>query len=285
MNPKYLLDAYNIAPKKSLGQNFLHDPNTLEKIIDAAEISPEDTLLEIGPGTGALTVGLAQSAGQVVAVEIDERMLPILGRQLGDFHNVQVHHGDFLKLDLADLVGDKPYTVVANLPYYITNLILRKLLESSHKPRRLVITIQAEVAERIVAKPGDMSILAVSVQFYGTPKIVTRLNPAVFYPRPEVFSAVLRVDIHPHNLYDVPDDKTFFKVVRAGFSQKRKQLKNALSAGLALSHSQTESILMAAQIDPMRRAETLALPDWVTLTRVAVAQIPHLDQISVSEAG
>lgn len=268
MNPKYLLDTFNIDPKKSLGQNFLHDPQALEKIVATADIAPTDTVLEVGPGTGALTVHLAQSAARVIAVEIDDRLIPVLEKQLCDFSNVEILHADILKTDVQALVGDGDYVVVANLPYYITSAILRHLLELPHKPRRLVLTVQQEVAERLVAQPGDMSLLAVSVLFYGKPQIVTRLSPAAFWPRPDVTSAVVRIDVYDGPPVSVPSVDLFFKVVKAGFGQKRKQLRNAIGAGLGLSHPQAGALLEAAGVDPARRAETLTLPEWANLTRV-----------------
>lgn len=275
MNPKYLLDAYEIAPKKSLGQNFLQDAHILGKIVTAAELKPGDTVLEIGAGTGALTVALAQTHAQVVALEIDDRLLPILQRQLGDFPNVEIVHGDIEEVDPVALVGGGEYTVVANLPYYITSKIIRLLLESvSRKPRRLVLTIQQEVAERIVAKPGDMSLLAVSVQFYGKAEIVTKINPGAFFPRPEVASAVIRIDPHIHPLMSI-NEEVFFEVVRAGFSQKRKQLKNSLGFGLGISHLEAAQILLSVEVDPSRRAETLNIEEWGALAHAVARTLPR----------
>lgn len=275
MNPKYLMDTFNLDPKKSLGQNFLHDPNALEKIVQTAGITAQDTVLEIGPGTGALTVYLAQTAAQVIAVEIDDRLLPILKQQLCDFGNVQIVHADILDIDVNDLVDDQDFVVVANLPYYITSAILRHLLEGPHKPRRLVLTVQLEVAERLLAAPGDLSLLAISVLFYGQPRIVTKLSPAAFWPRPDVASAVVRIDVHDQPPVDVPSEDLFFKVVKAGFGQKRKQLRNSIGAGLGISHPQAGAILETAGIDPMRRAETLTLEEWASLTRVVDVQYTH----------
>jgi 16S rRNA (adenine1518-N6/adenine1519-N6)-dimethyltransferase len=272
MNPKYVLDSFEVVPKKSLGQNFLHDPNALEKIVETADLMPGDTVLEIGAGTGALTVFLAQSRANVVAIEIDERLLPILRQQLVDFPNVQIVHADILETPIEELVDERDYVVVANLPYYITSAILRHLLEARHKPRRLVLTVQQEVAERLVAQPGDMSLLTVSVQFYGKPTIVTRFNPAVFWPRPDVASAVVRIDVYDQPPVDVPGEELFFKVVKAGFGQKRKQLKNSLGAGLGLSHAAAAKMLEEAGVDPARRAETLTLDEWARITRVVTAQ-------------
>ncbi|GIK62995.1 MAG: ribosomal RNA small subunit methyltransferase A [Chloroflexota bacterium] len=266
-----MLESLNILPKKSLGQNFLHDPNALEKIVQSAELPPDALILEIGPGTGALTARLAQVAGRVVAFETDVRLRPVLEAMQRQYPNLKVVWGDFLEVDLEEVVGDDPYYVVANLPYYITSAILRKLLEHPNHPKRMVVTIQREVADRITAKSGEMNLLSVSVQFYGKPELVMRLNPAVFWPRPDVESAVVRIDTFSQPPVDVPDDMTFFKVVRAGFGQKRKQLKNSLANGLALTNEQADQVLAGAGIDGRRRAETLNLEEWAILTRIYAA--------------
>jgi 16S rRNA (adenine1518-N6/adenine1519-N6)-dimethyltransferase len=269
-NPRNLLDQYELHPKKSLGQNFLHDPNALEKIIALAEIMPDDTVVEVGPGTGALTTRLAQAARHVISIELDERLRPLLERELAPYDNVVLVFEDILQVDVLKLVGTRDFIVVANVPYYITSAILRHFLESHRRPRRLVLTVQTELAERVTAPPGDLSLLGVSVQFYGKPQVMMRLNPAVFWPRPEVDSAVLRIDTYDHPPVNVPGEKPFFQVVRAGFSQKRKQIKNAISGGLQLKAGEAEVLLMSAGIDPKRRAETLTLEEWAALTRNCV---------------
>lgn len=262
MNPKSLLDKHHVHPKKSLGQNFLQDPSALGKIVDASGVTGEDTVLEIGPGTGALTEQLAAVAKRVIAVELDQRLEPILNTALGHLPNIEFVYGDILETNVPALIGEGDYVVVANVPYYITSAILRSLLESRHRPRRIVLTVQLEVAQRIAAQPGDMSLLAVSAQFYAKAQVVGKLSAAVFWPRPEVDSAIVRLDVYDKIPYDVPDEKTFFQVVRAGFSQKRKQLKNSLGA-------QGGTWLEAAGIDPRRRAETLNLEEWAALARAA----------------
>lgn len=272
MNPRELMAHYGLDPKKSLGQNFMHDPNTLDKIVSVAEIEPNETIVEIGPGTGELTDALSREAKSVIAVELDDRLIPLLEARFQKHTNVYFHFEDILKTDVVSLVGGKPYSVVANVPYYITSYILRHLLEPQRKPRRIVITMQYEVAQRIVAKPGDMSLLAVSVQYYGKPMIMGRLNPAVFWPRPEIESAILLVDPHRAPIVDVPSDEAFFRVVRAGFSQKRKQLRNSLAGGLGIRTLQSEALLQAAEVDPARRAETLTLPEWARVAN-AVAGV------------
>jgi 16S rRNA (adenine1518-N6/adenine1519-N6)-dimethyltransferase len=262
MNPKSLLDRYQVHPKRSLGQNFVQDPHAIDKIVAAADLSPDDLVLEIGPGTGALTERLAQSARRVIAVELDGRLQPILEAALRPYPNIEIVYGDILETNVPALVGDEPYVVVANVPYYITSAIIRALQESPRPPRRIVLTVQLEVAERLVAKPGDMSLLAVSAQFYAKAQIAGVLKAAIFWPRPEVDSAVVRLDTYAHPPVDVPDAQTFFRIVKAGFSQKRKQLKNSLGAGGA-------ELLAQAGIDPKRRAETLTLEEWAALARAA----------------
>ncbi|MFN8530283.1 MAG: 16S rRNA (adenine(1518)-N(6)/adenine(1519)-N(6))-dimethyltransferase RsmA [Anaerolineae bacterium] len=265
-NPKQLLDQLEILPKKSLGQNFIHDPNVLEKIVTIADLGRDDTVLEIGPGTGALTEHLAPLAREVIAVEIDERMEPILQARFSPTSNVRVVFADILQTNLRELVPSN-YVVVANLPYYITSAILRHLLETDHRAKRLILTVQLEVAERLIAKPGDMSLLSVSVQYYAKPKIAARINKAVFYPRPDVDSAVVRLDTYDKPPVEVPSDEAFFRIVRAGFAQKRKQLKNSLGDTLPMSHDAAAARIEQAGIDPRRRAETLTLQEWAALSR------------------
>ncbi|GAB4512572.1 MAG: 16S rRNA (adenine(1518)-N(6)/adenine(1519)-N(6)) -dimethyltransferase RsmA [Anaerolineae bacterium] len=274
-NPRTLLEQYDIDPKKSLGQNFLQDPNTLEKIVASADLMPEDVVVEVGPGTGALTELLAQSARHVFAIELDERLRPVLEEQLAPYKNVYLVFDDILKVDVLQLVGTKPFVVVANVPYYITSAILKHFLERHRRPRHLVLTVQLDVAERLIAKPGDMSLLAVSVQFFGKPRIMSKINPTVFWPRPEVDSAILRIDTYEHPEVNVPSVELFFRVVRAGFSQKRKQLKNALGGGLAIKAALAGELLENAGIDATRRAETLSLEEWGALAHAYAA---HLQQ-------
>ncbi len=272
--PRALLERHNIQPKKSLGQNFLHDPGVLDKITAAADLTAADSVLEIGPGTGALTERLAASAQRVVAVETDTRLQPLLAERLAGCANVEVVYADILTVNVPALMGPAPFIVVANLPYYITSAILRVLLEAPRRPRRLVLTVQQEVADRLIAAPGDLSLLAVSVQFYSQPRLVTRINPAAFWPRPDVDSAVVRLDVYDRPPVAVPDERTFFRVVRAGFSQKRKQLRNSLGAGLGLSGAAAAALLEQAGVDPRRRAETLTLAEWAALARAAAAGEP-----------
>ncbi len=271
-----LLDKYKLRARKGLGQHFLADRNILQKIIEAAELSSETIVLEIGPGLGILTRLLTQAAGCVVAVELDDRMVSVLRQELAHVSNLEVVQGDILKLDPAVLVrpcepanqqSPRAYIVVANLPYYITSAAIRHMLEAKPSPHRLVLTVQREVAERIVAKPNQMSLLAVSVQFYGRPRIVARVPAGAFVPSPKVDSAVVRIDTFPVPPVKVSDAQIFFRVVRAGFGQKRKQLKNALASGLRRSTHDVSAALARAGVDPHRRAQTLTLVEWASLSR------------------
>jgi len=264
---RQLLRAYNLRPQKELGQNFLEDPAILQRIVDAAELTPDDSVLEIGPGLGTLTRLLATSAGRVVAVELDERLAAILPEILADCPNVEIVHGDILTIDPATLLSEWSggYKVVANLPYYITSAVLRHLLENPVRPRLMVLTLQLEVARRLVAGPGEMSLLAVSVQFYGQPRIVGRIPAGAFYPPPQVDSAVVRIDVYDHPPVPVDDVEGFFRVVQAGFGQRRKQLRNALAHGLGRPVGEVVAALKRAGIDPRRRAETLSMIEWAAL--------------------
>lgn len=264
-HPKEILKQYHLEPKKSLGQNFLFDENVLWRIVAAAEVGPTDHVLEIGPGLGALTGLLAETAAAVTAVELDDRLLPILRDELASFRNVRLIHGDILAHDPAALFNG-PYKVVANVPYYITGAILRHLLSAAHKPTMMVLTVQKEVAERVTAVPPHMSLLAVSVQFYGSITQTATLRAGAFWPRPDVDSAVIRLDLRQNSPPDPAFEANFFRIVRAGFSQKRKQLHKNLRQ-LGLNKTEIDTILAQAHIDGTRRAETLTVTEWLTLTQ------------------
>jgi len=270
LNAAALLKRYNLRPHKVLGQNFLQDSIALEKIIAAAEIEPTDTVLEIGPGLGSLTRYLAVSAKEVVAVELDEKLIPPLKAVLAPHQNVRVVQGDILKLSPGDLITGQEYIVAANIPYYITSAVIRHLLESELKPRRIVLTVQKEVAQRICAKPGDMSLLALSVQVYGKPRLAAQIPAEAFFPAPRVDSAVLCVDIYPSPLIREEWLEIFFKLIKAGFSQKRKTLRNSLSSGLHISPIEAAELLTRTNIDPQRRAETLSIEEWERLSSSVV---------------
>jgi len=264
-NVRELLRRYDLQPRKSLGQHYLIDGAALARIVAAAELEPQEAVLEVGPGLGTMTRLLAANAARVVAVELDRRLVQVLEVELSDVPGVEIVQGDILDLCPGDLMGRKPYKVVANLPYGITSAALRHFLEASYPPSRMVLTIQREVAERIIARDGRMSLLAVSVQFYGQVELLFRLKPGAFYPPPAVESAVIRIDRYRRLPLQVEDVDSFFRVVRAGFSQRRKQLRNSLSAGLQRAPQEVAAALRRADIDPRRRAERLSLQDWARL--------------------
>ena len=262
LNVRQLLREFNLRPQKSLGQNWLVDESTLARIAAAAELTRQDTVLEIGPGLGSLTRYLAESAGRVVAVELDGALMPPLRRVLADYSNVTLVQGDILQFNPAALVAAPCYKVAANLPYYITSAVIRHLLEADVSPSLIVLTVQLEVAQRITAAPGKLSLLGVSVQFYGRPSIVTRIKADAFYPAPKVDSAVVRIEPYKTLTVQVDDRDEFFAVVKAGFAQKRKQLHNALTGGLARPQAEIAAALERAGVDGRRRAETLTLAEW-----------------------
>jgi len=260
-----LIQKYQVQPKKSLGQNFLVDPNGLNKVLQAAQLNPEDTVLEIGAGLGSLTYLLAQQVKYVVAVELDKRLIPPLTEVLAGFENIKIKQGDMLELSPDALLGTARYVVVANIPYYITSALIRHLLEADHKPTRMVLTVQQEVAERILARDGKMSLLALSVQVYGKPELKARIPAGCFYPPPEVDSAVLSIELYEEPLFPSESLDLFFKLAHAGFAQKRKTLRNTLATGMNESPAWAEKLLTAAGIDPQRRAETLSMQEWKQL--------------------
>jgi 16S rRNA (adenine1518-N6/adenine1519-N6)-dimethyltransferase len=266
LDVRSLLREYGLHAKKSLGQNWLVDEAAIARIAAAAELTCQDTVLEIGPGLGALTRHLAEQAGRVVAVELDANLMPPLRRVLAGYENVTLVQGDILECDLSTLVAPG-YKVAANLPYYITSAVIRHLLEASLRPALIVLTVQLEVAQRIVAAPGNMSLLAVSVQFYGRPSIVTRIKAGSFHPAPQVDSAVVRIEPYARPAVPVADRDQFFAVVKAGFAHKRKQLHNSLAAGLGKPHALIVDALARAGVDNRRRAETLALREWASLAQ------------------
>ncbi|MEP7358560.1 MAG: 16S rRNA (adenine(1518)-N(6)/adenine(1519)-N(6))-dimethyltransferase RsmA [Anaerolineales bacterium] len=267
-----LLRRFNLHPKKRLGQNFLIDEAGLAKVAAAADLGPGDTVLEIGAGLGSLTRHLAPLVQRVVAVEVDDTLLPVLEVTLADFENVELIRADILRLDLARTAGlPDGYKVVANIPYYITSAVIRQLLEAAVRPALIVLTVQREVAERILAEPGDMNLLAISVQFYSQPRRMARLPAGAFYPIPAVDSDVIRLDVRPQPQVAIDDIDHFFRVVKAGFSQKRKQLRNSLSGGLRLEPPEVDTFLAAAGVAPQRRAETLSLEEWGAVARAAPA--------------
>jgi len=262
LNIPALLRSHGLRPSKGLGQNFLEDQEALKRIVAAADPGPADTLLEIGPGLGSLTRYLALSSAAVTAVELDGNLFPALETVLAPYPNVRLVHGDILKLSPAELGLPDGYLVAANIPYYITSAVLRHLLTGSPRPRRLVLTVQREVAARICAAPGDLSLLALSVQVFGSPETVATIPASAFHPAPRVDSAVVRLEVLPEPVIPEAKLESFFRLAKAGFSQKRKTLRNALAGGLRLEPSEAQARLEAAGLDPRRRAETLNLDEW-----------------------
>lgn len=265
-----LLKQYNLHPDKSLGQNFLVSEFSLERIVQVAEVNKNDTVLEIGPGLGSLTRHLAKNCKTVIAVELDGRLLPALNNVLAHYTNIEIVQGDILEIDPARLTPVAGYIVVANIPYYITSAVIRHLVEARQRPKRMVLTVQLEVAQRICAQPGELSLLALSVQVFGASKIVHRIPSGAFYPKPNVDSAVIRIDFYPEPLVPLSKIGIFFRLAKAGFSQKRKMLRNALAAGMAWDKAKVDSLLRKADIDPQRRAQTLSLAEWHKLTDLMV---------------
>lgn len=263
------LHELGLRPRKGLGQHYLTDPRILSDIVAAAELPPDAVVIEVGPGPGALTAALAPVSGRLIAIELDNRLAPLLAELYEDWPPVHVIHADALKLSPAQALektgGVAPYYALGNIPYYITSPLLRHFLEAELPPERMVFTIQLDVARRIVAQPPQMSLLAVSVQIYARPQIVRKLPPGAFTPPPKVHSAVLRLDILPQPLISPEQREAFFRVVRAGFGQKRKTLRNSLAAGLHISTTVTEAAISAADLSPRQRAQELDIPQWLRL--------------------
>lgn len=260
-----LLYTHHMQPNKSFGQNFLIDRSVLRRIIEAAEINAGEQVLELGAGTGVLTRELARHARRVVAVELERDMLALLAETTRNFANVELIERNLLYVDPAEIFGAEAYKLVANLPYYITAPTFRHFLESANPPRLLVVMVQYEVAQRIVAAPGDLSLLGVSIQFYGKPDIVAHVPARAFYPAPKVDSAILRVDLKDEVPLAHKQRDSFFRLVQAGFSERRKQLHNSLARGLHRKDAEVQAWLKAADIDPGRRAETLSIEEWLQL--------------------
>lgn len=260
-----MLKDYGLKPQKGLGQNFLVDDLYLEKIVQAGGVQKTDTVLEIGAGLGSLTRYLASSAGDVVAVEIDQNLFPALRKVTKTFDNVHLVRGDFMELDVQGLLKRNGYKVVANIPYYLTSSLIRRLMESHVKPVLTVLTVQKEVAQRICAGPGKLSLLALSVQVYGAPRIAFIIPKGAFYPAPQVDSATLVVEHYPQPRIPVEQLEHFFLLAKAGFAQKRKMLHNALAGAPDINHEQALDLLSRAGIEVERRAQTLSLEEWGAL--------------------
>jgi len=267
---RQLLRQFGFKPKKRLGQHFLIDEAVLERILSAAELSPGDIVVEIGPGLGVLTEGLARRGARVIAVELDSKLVALLKKRLAAFPDVKIVHADILEVTPAQLLQDnlpdselvRGYKVIANLPYYITSPVLRHFLEAQLRPSEMVVMVQKEVGEAIAAIPGKMSLLSVKTQFYSKPAIISYVPAASFYPPPKVDSAILRLDVYSRPPIEVSDVAGFFDIVMHGFSSPRKQLRNSLAHSLEMPPSQVASLLEKAGIEGKRRAETLSLEEW-----------------------
>jgi len=273
---RQILRQFGVRPKKRLGQHFLIDEAVLERILSAAEISPGEIVVEVGPGLGILTEGLAKQGAKVIAVELDPKLVALLKKRLAAFPDVKIIHADILKAiprqllqnDLTASALFRGYKVVANLPYYITSPVLRHFFEAPLRPSKMIVMVQKEVGEAIVATPGKMSLLSVRTQFYSKPAIISSVPAASFYPPPKVDSVILRLDVYSQPPIEVPDVAGFFDIVMHGFSSPRKQLRNALAHSLEMPPSQVSLFLEKAGIDGKRRAETLDLEEWRELWKV-----------------
>ena len=265
---KELFSRYGTRPSKGLGQNFLIDKNILKKIISTAEIKTDDTILEVGPGIGTLTAELAQKAKKVISIEKDKTMVEILKETLKDYKNIEVINADILKINPKTYTLN-PYKIVANIPYYLTSPLIRKFLEEKNPPQEIILMMQKEVAQRICAKPPSMSLLAVSVQFYAEPKIISYVSKNCFWPAPKVDSAIIKIIPYrsPASGRSPASVQNFFSIVKAGFSQPRKQLAGNLSKLLKLDKKIVESWLLENNIKPIQRAETLSIENWKNLTK------------------
>ena len=264
-----LKTAHGVSARKSLGQHFLVDRTVLQQIVSASELGPQDTVVEVGPGRGALTRELARRARRVIAIEMDPSLAASLAESLDHPINLTVISADARQVDLEQVLeGGNGYKLVANLPYYAANPILRRFMEPDQtRPSMAVVMVQKEVARRMVAEGGRMSPLAVSIHLYGTPRIVCYVPARAFYPPPKVTSAVVRIDPYRHPAIQVENIGEFFEVVRAGFHAPRKQLRNSLSLGLGISTGQASDLLELAELDATQRAENLSLEDWRKLYR------------------
>ena len=262
----YICKRFDIKMSKKLGQNFLIKRGIVDEIVKAADLQAGEPVLEIGPGIGTLTQGLAQSGANVTAIELDTRLLEVLDTTLAQYSNVNIVHGDVLKLDVPSIMNHEPFKVVANLPYYITTPIIMSLLESRLPIERLVVMVQKEVALRMVAKPGtkDYGALSVAVQYYTKPDIVLDVPPKSFLPAPAVTSSVIRCVLRDKPPVDVIDEKLFFRVVKAGFAQRRKTFSNTMKT-TGLSRDRIEELLAKANIDGQRRGETFTLQEFADI--------------------
>ena len=264
---------HRLRARKQFSQHWLVDRDRLELLVAEAQLSRASTVVEVGAGMGVLTAELARRAGRVIAVELERAVIPALRRTVRRYENVEILEMDLLKFDPTEQVGTTPYQLVANLPYAITGLTLRHFLEVAHPPTRMVLMVQWEVAERLAASPGEMSLLSVSTQLYATPQIVTKVPANSFLPPPEVDSAIIRLDIHPPLVTGEVRDR-LLTIAKIAFSQRRKQLHNIFPMGMHISTNQTRLWLSGADIAPDRRPQTLSLAEWIRLAEVDPHDLP-----------
>ncbi len=268
-----------IKAKKSLGQNFLKDESVLQRIVESANLSNDNLVIEIGPGQGVLTEKLAAVCKKVIAIELDDRLIDLLRNKLRNFENTEIIHGDILKINLPQLIEDhiflkaseaKSYKLVANIPYYITAPIIKLFLETKYPPSEMILMVQKEVAERICASAGEMSILAVAVQYYAQPEYLFTVPREAFDPAPKVESAVIKIVISNQQsvISKKEESKKFFRIVRAGFSAKRKTLANNLASSLQLDKKTVEEKLAEKGFSKSVRAQELGVEDWKKLVAV-----------------
>lgn len=262
---RYVVKRFDLKMNKKLGQNFLIRHDVVEDIAYAAELDETTPVLEIGPGIGTLTQGLAETGAAVTAVELDDRLLPVLDKTLEHYDNVRIVHGDILKVDIEDIMGHQPFTVCANLPYYITTPIIMKLLEKKLPIKKIVVMVQKEVAERMVAGPGHKiyGALSVAVQYYTEPELLFDIPPRAFMPAPEVTSSVVALTVRDVPPVDV-DEKKFFAVVKSAFQQRRKTFANTMKL-TGLPKDKIADVLAAAHIDGQRRGETFSLDEFAAV--------------------
>ena len=260
---KKILGSANLKAKKRLGQNFLIDQKVITRMVSEADLSDNDVVLEIGPGLGALTTKLIQAAGRVIAVEKDQELSAYLSQNFKNKDNLELISQDIFRVNFSELrLKNLDYKIVANLPFYLTSHFLRFTLEHEIKPSLLTLLVQKEVAERITARAGDHSLLSLSVQFYGEPTLIAEVDKKSFYPAPEVNAALIKIRVFEQPRVPVDDVKKFFRLLRIGFSSRRKQLHNNLAAGLRKSNKEIKRRLQAVDVDPTRRAESLTLEEW-----------------------
>lgn len=258
--------ALGLAPKDYLGQNFLVDGYVLQQVVKVAELKPSDVVLEVGPGLGVLTRQLALKSKEIWAVEKDHKLIPLLNIELKGQKNVHIVHEDILRFHVAENIKED-YKVVANIPYYLTSKLIQNFLELSHKPKLLVLMVQKEVGERVVAKPGELSLLGISVQIYSDPEITAQVSRKSFWPMPKVDSVILK--IVPKDKYpEIIDKKLFFRILKIAFAGKRKQILNSLSNGLKIPKTEVMELLMKANIDSMKRPQDIPIEDWIRLYQV-----------------